>query len=108
MKSDEKNYYFIISIPKKGHIEHVTRLNSFILKQFPQKKNPYTIRPLEIRDKDTLSKVTIKTTRENIIKFSNTLFGNDYVFIEHSTDEIEIVRRVSVQSDIEDGELTMH
>ncbi|NIP37499.1 MAG: hypothetical protein GWM89_00235 [Candidatus Dadabacteria bacterium] len=105
---DEKNYYFIISIPKDNHIEYVTQLNSLILKLFPGKKNPYTIRPLEIRDNDTLSKVTINTTESKIVKFSQTLFGNDYMFIEQNNGDVEIVRKDSVEFGIKDENTTRH
>ncbi len=105
---NEKIYYFIVSIPKESHIEFVTKLNSFILKQFPGKNNPYTIRPLEIRDNDTLSKVTIKTTEENITRFSDSLFGKDYLFLVQNNNEIEIVRKDSVEFNLDDKSFTRH
>ncbi len=108
MEIIEKNYFFIISVPKEEHIEFITKLNSFILKLFPDKKNPYTIRPLEIRDSDTLSKVTIKTTEEKILNFSQALFGTDFEFTEHDNGDVEIVRKDSLEFVLEDENITMH
>jgi len=104
----EKSYFFIISIPKDEHIEFITQLNSFILKLFPDKMNPYTIKPLEIRDTDILSKVTIKTTEKKILKFSESLFGTDFQFIERYDGDVEIVRKDSLQFVLEDENTTRH
>lgn len=108
MEIIEKNYFFIISVPKEEHIEFITKLNSFILKLFPDKKNPYTIRPLEIRDSDTLSKVTINTTEEKILNFSQALFGTDFQLTEHDSGDVEIVRKDSPEFVLEDENITMH
>ena len=108
MEGDKKDYFFIVSIPKDNHIEFVTQLNSFILKQFPNEKNPYTIRPLEIRDNDTLSKVTINTTENKIIEFAESLFGSEYMLIEQTGGDIEIVRKDSVKFGLEDENITRH
>lgn len=97
MANKEKTYFFIISIPKDNHIEYLTQLNSFILKLFPNKKNPYSIRPMEIRETDTLSRVTIKTTEEQILNFSKNLFGSDFQFLEHNSGDIEIIRKDSLE-----------
>lgn len=108
MEIIEKNYFFVISVPKEEHIEFITQLNSFILKLFPDTNNTHTIRPLEIRENDTLSKVMIKTTEEKIINFSKTLFGTDYEFIERPSGEVEIVRKDSEQFELEDENITRH
>ncbi len=102
MEIIEKNYFFIISVPKEEHIEFITKLNSFILKLFPDKTNPYRIKPLEIRDTDSLSKVIIKTTEEKIMKYSQALFGTDFQLIEHDNGDVEIVRKDSLEFVLED------
>jgi hypothetical protein len=108
MEIIEKNYFFIISVPKEEHIEFITKLNSFILKLFPDKTNPYRIKPLEIRDTDSLSKVIIKTTEEKIMKFSQALFGTDFEFTEHDNGDVEIVRKDSLEFVLEDENITRH
>ena len=87
------NYFFYISIPKDGHIEYMTRLNSFILKLFPGKTNPYIIRPMEIKDEATISKVTINTTEYEIEKFALKFFGNNYKMVQHENGEFEIAKK---------------
>ena len=108
MDITEKNYFFIISVPKEEYIEFLTKLNSFILKLFPDITNPYRIKPLEIRETDSLSKVIIKTTEEKIINFSQTLFGTDFEFTEHDNGDIEIVRKDSLEFALEDENITRH
>ncbi len=87
----EKNYFFIISFPKDSFIEYVTKLNSFIIKMFPGKPNPYIIKPLEIQDTQTISKVTINTTEDKIRKFSERFFGEEIELLERNDGDIEVV-----------------
>ena len=87
------NYFFYISIPKDEHIEYLTRLNSFILKLFPGKTNPYVIRPMEIKDNVTISKITINTTENEIQEFALKLFGEDYEIIKQVNGDYEIARK---------------
>lgn len=91
----KNNYFFYISIPKEGHIEHLTRLNSFILKLFPGKTNPYIIKPMEIKDDVTISKVTINTTENEIEEFAAKLFGNDYELVRHENGDFEIAKKLA-------------
>ena len=86
------NYFFYISIPKEGHIEYLTKLNSFIHKFFPGRVNPYLIRPMEIKDDLTVSKITIVSTESEIVEFASRLFGNDYKLIKHINGDIEIAK----------------
>lgn len=87
------NYFFYISIPKDSHIEYLTKLNSFILKLFPGKTNPYMIRPMEINDDVTISKVTINSTEDEIVEFALKLFGNDYEMVKHENGDYEIAKK---------------
>lgn len=87
------NYYFYISIPNEGHIEYLTKLNSFIHKYFPGRVNPYLIRPLEIKDNITVSKISIISTESEIVEFASRLFGNNYRLIRHDSGDIEIAIR---------------
>lgn len=90
---DTKTYYFIISMPKHEMLEHTTRLNSYIRHFFPDKKNPYILKPLEIREYDTLAKISIETTEDEITKFADSFFQNNYELIEHSSGDIEIAQK---------------
>lgn len=87
----EKNFFFIIAIPKDELIEYTTKLNSYISTIFPGKKNPFTLKPLEIRDEDALAKVTIRTTEAEMTDFARRFFGSGYEFIEREDGEVEII-----------------
>lgn len=87
------NYFFYLHIPKDHHIEYVTKLNSFIIKLFPEKPNPYVIRPMEIKDNFTISKVTINAKETEIVKFAKRFFGSDFEFVQHKNGDIEIIKK---------------
>jgi hypothetical protein len=98
----EKKYFFVVSIPNEEMIEYMTRLNSYISRQFPGKTNPYTLKPLGTLDNQTIAKVTIVTTRKEIIRFADSMFGSEYVFVEREGEEVEIVREL-VEEEPEEG-----
>ncbi len=105
----ERKYFFVISIPNDEMIEYMTRLNSFIFRNFPGKTNPYMLKPLGILDNQTLAKVTIETTREQILRFAEGMFGSAYEFIEREGGEVEIVRQLLEEEPEEgNGNVTKH
>ncbi len=99
----EKNFFFIISIPKDEIIEYTTKLNSYISRVFPGKKNPFTLKPLEIGDEDALAKVTIRTTEAEMTDFARRFFGSGYEFIEREDGEVEIIRTSEEETPQDEG-----
>lgn len=88
----EKNYFFVISIPRDELIEYSTRLGSFISRFFPGRTNPYILKPLEIQENNTVAKVTIRATEAQIREFADRFFTGGYELRERGEDEIEIAR----------------
>lgn len=88
----ERTYYFVIAIPKEQMIEYTTKLNSYISKLF-QKAYPCTLKPLEMREQDVLSKITIKATEEDIREFADRFFDKKYELAERDNGEIEITQK---------------
>ena len=89
---NERAYFFVISIPKDKMIEYTTKLNSYISKLF-QKEYPCTLRPLEMREEDVLSKITINATEKDIRDFADRFFDKKYEFTERDNGEIEITQK---------------
>jgi len=88
----EKSYFFIISIPKDKMIEYMTKLNSYISKLFPEKKYPCTLKPLEVRDEDVITKIIIKASEKHIREFADRFFDKNYELTENENGEIEITQ----------------
>lgn len=88
----EKNYFFVISIPRDELIEYSTRLGSYISRFFPGKTNPYILKPLEIQENNTVAKVTIRATEAEIREFADRFFTGGYELRERGGDEVEIAR----------------
>jgi len=89
---ETKNYFFVISVPKEELLEYTRKLNSYITKLFPDKKNPYVIKPLEIGETDTLAKIVINATEKEILYFADRFFGRNFELIEREKGEIEITQ----------------
>ena len=89
----EKSYFFIISIPTDGIIEYMTKLNSYISKLFPEKKYPCTLKPLEVRDEDIITKIIIKASEKHIREFADRFFDKNYELTENENGEIEITQK---------------
>jgi len=89
---ETKDYFFVISVPKDEMLEFTSKLNSYISKVFPDKKNPFTMKPLEIGETDALAKVIINTTESEIREFAERFFGKNYMLIEREKGEIEIAQ----------------
>ena len=89
----EKTYFFIISIPRDESIEYTTKLNSYISKLFPEKDYPCNLRPMEVRDDDILSKITIEATEKDIREFADRFFDKNYELTERENGEIEITQK---------------
>ena len=89
----EKSYFFIISIPKDEMIEYMTKLNSYISKLFPEKKYPCTLKPLEVRDLDVITKIIIKASEKHIREFADRFFDKNYELTENENGEIEITQK---------------
>ncbi len=87
-----KDYFFVISIPKDEIIEFTSKLNSYISKVFPDKKYPFTMKPLEIGETNALAKIIINTTEDEIREFSERFFGRNFELIEREKGEIEITQ----------------
>ena len=88
----ERTYFFVIAIPKDQMIEYTTKLNSYISKLF-QKEYPCTLKPLEMREDDVLSKITIKASEEDIRVFADRFFEKQYNLTERDNGEIEITQK---------------
>lgn len=73
-------------------IEYTTKLNSYISKLL-QKEYPCTLKPLEMREDDVLSKITIKATEEDIRAFADRFFEKQYNLTERDNGEIEITQK---------------
>ena len=89
---ETKDYFFVISVPKDELLEYTRKLNSYITRVFPDKKNPYTIKPLEIGETETLAKIVINATEEEILYFADRFFGRNFELIEREKGEIEITQ----------------
>jgi len=89
----EKTYFFVISIPRDELIEYMTKLNSYISKLFPDKKNPFTLKPLEVKEEDVLAKVIISTSEKDIREFADRFFDKNYELTENENGEIEITQK---------------
>ena len=77
-----KDYFFVISIPRDDIIEFTSKLNSYISKVFPDKKYPFTMKPLEIGETKALAKIIINTTEDGIREFAERFFGKNFELIE--------------------------
>lgn len=105
----EKNYFFVISFPKDELIDYTTKLSSYISKLFPGKTNPFTLKPLEIRDNDAVAKIIIRATEQEITDFARRFFGTGYEFREREDGEVEIVQTRPFDEEDEDrGDVTKH
>ncbi len=105
----EKNYFFIISIPRDELIEYTTKLNSYISKLLPGKTNPFTLKPLEIREEDAIAKITIRATEAEITDFARRFFGSGYEFLEREDGEVEIIQTGRFEEEHEgNGEVIKH
>ena len=89
---ETKDYFFVISVPKDELLEYTRKLNSYLLRLFPDKKNPYVIKPLEIGETETLAKIVINATEEEILYFADRFFGRNFVLMEREKGEIEITQ----------------
>lgn len=89
---DTRDYFFVISVPKDELLEYTRKLNSYLLRLFPNKKNPYIIKPLEIGETETLAKILINATEEEILYFADRFFGQNFKLIEREKGEIEITQ----------------
>ena len=87
-----KDYFFVISVPKEELLEYTRKLNSYITRLFPDKKNPYIIKPLEIGETETLAKIVINATEEEILHFADRFFGRNFELIEREKGEVEITQ----------------
>ncbi len=88
----EKNYFFVISIPRDELIEYSTRLGSYISRFFPGRTNPYILKPLEMQKNNAIAKITIRATEAEIRKFADSFFSSGYELRERSGGEVEIAR----------------
>ncbi len=88
----EKKYYFILSIPRDELIEYSTKLSSYISKFFPGKMNPFTLKPLAILDKETITKISIECSEGEIRAFAGRFFEGGYELRNQDSGEVEIVR----------------
>ncbi|MCL4246430.1 MAG: hypothetical protein KJ002_15060 [Candidatus Dadabacteria bacterium] len=88
----EKNYYFVISIPRDELIEYSTKLGSYITKFFPGRTNPYILKPLEIQENNTIARITIRATEAEIREFADRFFASGYELRDKGGDEVEIAR----------------
>ena len=82
----------MISVPKDELLEYTRKLNSYLLRLFPDKKNPYVIKPLEIGETETLAKIVINASEEEIRHFAERFFGQNFELIEREKGEIEITQ----------------
>ena len=89
---ETRDYFFVISVPKDELLEYTRKLNSYLVRLFPDKKNPYVIKPLEIGDTETLAKIVINATEEEIMYFADRFFGQNFELIEREKGEIEIAQ----------------
>lgn len=89
---ETRDYFFVISVPKEELLEYTRKLNSYLLRLFPDKKNPYVIKPLEIGEAETLAKIVINATEEEILYFADRFFGQNFKLIEREKGEIEITQ----------------
>lgn len=89
---DTRDYFFVISVPKDELLEYTRKLNSYLLRLFPDKENPYVIKPLEIGETETLAKIVINATEEEILYFADRFFGQNFKLIEREKGEIEITQ----------------
>lgn len=89
----EKTYFFVISIPKDELLDYTTKLNSYISKLFPEKKHPCTLKPLEVREEDMLTKVSIQAKEKDIREFADRFFDKNYELTENESGEIEITQK---------------
>lgn len=104
----EKNYYFVISIPRDELIEYSTRLGSYITKFFPGRTNPYTLKPLEIQENNTIAKITIRATEAEIREFADRFFASGYELRDRGG-EIEIARpQGQGESPTDRGDSSLH
>ena len=99
----EKTYFFIISIPRDESIEYTTKLNSYISKLFPDKEYPCNLQPMEVRENDILSKISIQASEEDIRHFADRFFEKNYNLTERENGEIEITQKEPSQ-DIDTGD----
>jgi len=105
----EKNYYFVISIPRDELIEYSTRLGSYITRFFPGRTNPYTLKPLEIQENNTIAKITIRATEAEIREFADRFFASGYELRERGGGEVEIARpRGQGESPTDRGDSSLH
>ena len=89
---ETKDYFFVISVPKDELLEYTRKLNSYLLRLFPDKQNPYVIKPLEIGDTETLAKIVINATEDEILYFADRFFGRNFELKEREKGEIEITQ----------------
>jgi len=89
----EKTYFFAISIPRDEMIDYTTKLNSYISKLFPDKENPCTLKPLEVREEDVIAKIMIKASEKEIREFADRFFDKNYELTERENGEIEITQK---------------
>lgn len=105
----EKNYFFVISIPRDELIDYTTKLSSYISRLFPGRTNPFTLKPLEIRDDDAVAKITIRATEEEITDFARRFFGSGYELREREDGEVEIIQTGPFDEESEpDDDVTTH
>lgn len=88
----EKNYFFVISIPRDELIEYSARLGSYISRFFPGRTNPYVLKPLEIQENNAIAKITIRATEAEIREFADSFFTGGYELRERGGEEVEIAR----------------
>ena len=88
----EKNYFFVISIPRDELIEYTARLGSYISRFFPGKPDPYVLKPLEIQENNAIAKITIRATEAEIREFADSFFSSGYELRERNGGEVEIAR----------------
>ena len=90
---ETKDYFFVISVPKEELLEYTAKFGSYIARIFPDKENPYVIKPLEIGETETLAKITIKATEEEIRYFAGRFFNQNFELKERESGEIEIAQK---------------
>ncbi len=105
----EKIYYFILSIPREELLAYSTKLSSYISKFFPGKINPFTLKPLAILENETVTKISIECSEDEIRAFAGRFFDGGYELVEQEGGEVEIVRTMSgEQPAASPGGITKH